>query len=693
MAHFLAGSLVAFDTETTGLDPWHGDQPFAFSFANEKGEAAYFEWPVDPWTRTVVPVPRERDAIGELLEDPKVAKLGHNIKFDSRMVEEALGIHLRGRVEETMFMAHACNSLEPNLQLKRLANRYVDYPLTDQTLLQKEVVRCRRQARALGWEVAYKWKVQDDGSFKKEAMVEADYWLPRALDPKSHSCERYGLGDVYRTLLLMAFYRPLMRELGVDDVYERELELWPITYRMESQGVRLDPAKNQRELDGYLEKVRLHKAEIEEHTWKGFNINSANDLCRLIYKKLRIPVKRRTLRSGKPEVNVDALYEHIGHPVVASLFKYRAASKAVQTYFMRYETLRVRDRVVEGGWCIHANFNQIGPATGRYSCRDPNLQNVANALTTRSPEPIQARTPLGPRRGYVWVHVDYEQLEVRIFADGAQEEHMLDAIRKGADIHTTAANRVWGLSPENPAAMRAAIHALELDGSGDHNNPEVIRLWKKWGISDPSGLRERAKQRFACRWMEKYAWDMVKAEASMGKKTCRARAKMLVFLKVFGGREKAAAQLIGCPVWEARQILDDYDAAFPRIAEYMSELEDEALREGCIWTAYGRRLTVNPEFGYRCVNYYVQGSAADLLKRAMVRAIQYLKEHPQQDCKLVLSIHDELVYEVREDQFQRPLVRDLAALQADHEGHFGVPTPVAVEICRSQWNQKEKYKL
>lgn len=702
MARFW-GNSIAVDTETTGVKVWHGDQPFAVSMCNDEGETKYWEWPVDPYTRVVIYDEAELEEIESLLLDTRIGKVFHNGKFDVRMFENvgmrlvANDQFLGGRIDETMFMAHCTDSLEGDLGLKELSEKYLEVDREDQAFLQKTVGRLRREAAKLGWNIAYEEKELEDGTIEKKAAVEADYWLPQAFklhggvsltSEEAEVCRKYALLDAERTMMLKLLYDPLLDERGARGTYEKEMQLWPIVYLMEKRGVRLDRTIVEREEQKAHTAIHEHRKALIKAAWPTFNPKSPKDLGKLLYDReyLNLEVKRRTEKSKQPATNVDALHDYESHPVVGHLVKMRSNHKAWSSFFRKYRKLSVRAE--DGSWEIHTDFRQMGPATGRFSSATPNLQNVANALTTRSSEPIQARTPFGPRPDHLWFHWDYHQIEVRIFADVSQEQFMIDAIRDGRDLHTECANKVWG--GETDAAVRAAFHSLELDGSGTEHSPLVLSTWKDLGINAGTMHRYGRKDldKLAALWLNQHGWNIVKAEKSLEKKTSRAKAKMVLFGKQFGGGPNAIKDLIRCTYEEAAQVMDDYDVAFPRIKEYIDELSEEALANGFILTNYGRRLTINPEFAYRAVNYKVQGSAADLMKASMLKVAKFYRE-----CGLpvwlVLTIHDELASEIMRRYARRDLILKVGQLMADNEGHFGLETPVELSLTTTSWDKKD----
>lgn len=668
------------DTETTGLDPWHGDKPFAVSFCNEKGKKAYFEWPVDPFTRKPQPVKKELEMIAEIMMDKKITKIFKEASFDVRMLDEAYDIETRGRIEEVGFAAHMCNSLEPSYGLKQLSSKYLDFPVDDVEEIHKIVIRLRRKAKKKSWTIA--------------KSPYADYWLPKAFNKKSTTCEYYCCRDTERTMLLWFMYEKVMKELDVRDVYEREMELWPITYAMISRGVRVDIKRTDEEIRKAEKESRVKKRVVDKAAWKGFNVNSPQQLGKLVYDGLGLPVLKRTVKTGARKTDIKTLGKFIEHPVIKALFEYKAAEKAVSSWFSKYKSLSCKDRISKGERCIHPRLNQVKPNTGRYSCQDPNLQNVADDHTSGGSIPIQARMPLGPRRGYRWYSVDYDQLELRILADFAQEKTFLKAFKKGHDVHVATANRAWGSGGEEDVVVRNALHVLELDGTGKGEYELLLQLYKRWGINYRKVLKvsKKKRERLAERWIDRFDRDIVKAEKSIGKKNTRRTAKNLNYCKIYGGGVNAVCDLIFCEKEEAYQFIHEYDRAFPGVAKYLQKMSREGEDNGFVTNIYGRRLSVDPKKSYRACNYIVQSSAADLLKRSMIRCAKFLMKK-RIDAHLVLTVHDELIFEIHKSCAKKSLLRSICKIMADHEGHFNVETPVTITRVVKSWNKKKKVKL
>jgi len=661
---------LAVDTETTGLSPWHGDAPFGVGLCWEDGETEYYSWPVDPFTREVRWEEDEGwERVRDLVSDPAQDLVFFHAEFDIRMLEAGLGIETRGRFEEAIFAAHACNSLEPSWKLKDLSKHYLQIGDADEKQLQSATVRARRQGKKAGWKLG--------------PAVQSDYWMVELAEPGAGLCEEYCQLDAERTMLLWLMYEPLLDSLDVRQVYENELLLWDVTHRMRDRGVRLDRGVARKQLKESLRRARRAQKRMDEMAGRVINPDAPADLREVLFDTRGLEVVEYTPKAHLPATNTTVLKHYMDDEFVQQLVAFRAASKGASTFYQKFLDLSVPDPLTGGEtYALHADFTQVGPCTGRFSCRNPNLQNVANALTTRSEEPIQARTAFGPRPGYTWYHFDYEQLEVRIFADVAQEVTMLDAIAHGRDLHTECTNKAWG-GEGNPAAIREAIHSLELR-AGEASTARVREVWGEIGFEPGDDAHQVAVD-----WLTLYDWDIVVAEKTLAKKTARAKAKMILFAKLFGGGPNAIKDLLNCSRGEAEQFLADYDTAFPAITRYISDLSDQAANEGFIRTRFGRRLTVLGDKAYRAVNYMVQGSAADLLKLAMRKVDAYL-QRTGLDAHIVLSIHDEIAIEVAQKDAYLWLLRGVRNLMEDHEGYFSIPMPVDADRVRVRWDQPER---
>jgi len=677
---------IAIDTETFGLYPWQGDSPFAISLCDSKGTTAYWESNnIDPFLRTCEYDTEIFEYVRNIMSNPACTVVMHNAKFDCRMLELYLGIKLKAKLHETAIMARIAVSNELNVGLKPLSKKYLSIPDDDEKELKKEVMTCRRQAKKLGYNIGEK--------------VEQDYWLPKYLDKDNTICETYATVDAERTILLYYFYDEILRDEGSYEIYEKEMQLWPIVYRMETRGAAISEKIVKEELAYNLKKADLALKDLYAQARGEFNPNSPDQLQEILYNVLKLPVSRYT-PGGQPSTDWKALRTHFGHPFVRALMDYRASSKGARDFFQKFLDLSLNDHITgdPNVKVIHANFRQATTVTGRFSCSDPNLQQIQSKENNTGAEAPKARKPFIPRPGYELILADYSQLQLRIFADFSKEPTMMQAIANGRDIHDETTQRAWG-GKGNPAAIDSAIVSLELRSKHITVDPLLKETWDKLNFNPKSMLglntyTDRALEEFADRWLSWFDYRIIDAEKSIGKSTSRKRGKNINFGKIFGAEAHAVQDLLFVDEQTARKFLKEYDIAFPAMKRYMQEAVKEALAVGHVYTVYGRKLLIDPETAYTtAVNYRVQGSEADLVKDAMIRVDAYLRRcRSRHKAYLTMQVHDELCIE-SEVGTPKWMLRGIKTIMEDHGGRFSIPMPVEVSISRRSWEEKEKVCL
>lgn len=656
---------ISIDTECTGTNVWTGARPFAVSVCRDDESTRWFEWTVDPRTRKPNVDPKDVRELQRIVMDRAFRKRFYNAKFDYFMLE-SIGVEVpMDQVEEVHFMAKAVDNLELSYELKHLTKKHLGMDDSDQKDLHDAVVKSRRLAKKLGYETA-----EDK---------EGDYWMPhtlsvlhpaefRATGIDAKVCKAYGVKDAVRTQRLGDYYEYGMSELGVRPVYEREMELWPETVEMERHGARVDPermAEKREECVGVINKFQaiLNEKAGRRKADPEFNVNAPKQIIKLLFEgDGALPVVKRT-KTGQPKTDAEALAPHKADPRVEALFRVRANRKAVNDFFDKYERLATRDG--EGQLIVHPGYRQWGTLTGRYSCSDPNLQAVSDPDTSNSLSAefmVDIRQVFVPRKGCVWYCPDYSQVEVIIFADISGEPTMIEALKGGQDIHGATAEKIWG-GEGNPRAMEAA---LELLGTTDRGRARAL--------------------------MQEHGWSIGAAEKSLEKKTFRKKAKSVTFTKIFGGGPLALMRWIGVDKTTAKRILNAYDESFPTMVACVAEIEKRGKTDGYVVNKFGRRLAVDPWFAYRAVNHMVQSSAADLMKLGMRKTARYLRETGL-DARILLTVHDELIFEFRKGHAFKHVIREVCRLMADHEGAFSIATPVDVEKVTERWSDKSKVQL
>ena len=650
-----SGSLVSVDTETTGLVPWKGDRPFAVSFCNESGETGYVRWRVDPVTRLVIINRREWKELREWCMEPSITTAWFNGPFDRRMLS-FFGIGVQGLCHEVMAsMFLAKPDIEVNVALKPLAEKYLGIANDDEDELKVATQKIRKRVtEAKDFVRKRSAKVQERIDVDRKLGLHrwrlgpkypADYHMapPELL-------ERYARLDAERTMMLWLLSAGWLRKNDQWETYEAELAVLPITTAMVDRGVVISRRILNQLIKEYQALCAERLAKMRKIAGQDFEpTNTA--IAKFLYETCKFPMVNRTT-TGKGKTDWQTL-RGMEHPLIPLVNEYRVADKTLGTYLLGYQ-----EKAVWNGnqGTLHPDWVQFGPHTGRYSCRTPNEQNTADTTATRSSLHstvlVRARECHVPRKGYVWLHFDQAQIEPRIFADKSQDPEMLAAFKAGRDIHTENTNRLWGWN------TRRAMHLLATD------DEEKARAWL----------------------FDEWHNDIVAAEYSLGLKLTRGLTKAILFVKFYGGGPDALVELMQGSVsrQEAQEALDEFDEIFPNIRRCIRGLEDFARRNGFIETAFGRRIVVDPAWNYRATNYYVQGSAADFLKRAMRQGVD-LARRKRWDVHLVLTLHDETAWEWPLGLLRQGPVLAMKAALEDHGGVFSVDTPVDVEIARKSW--------
>ena len=720
MSSFNPKEFVSIDTETTGLFHYLGDRPFAVSMCDEDGGTACWEFDVDPFTRKVIHRKRYLDEIREVVEDPNLTKIMHHMKFDYRMILAGLDMATAGTIHDTMVAARVCNSIEDEIGLKPLAIKYLDYDDTDLKELKKVLNRTRQRARKLGWMMG----TADGG--------EDDYWMLREMNRNSKFLRTYALRDAERTMLLWMMYREWMAQDDMEETYEMEMELQWMVMRMENRGAGinkpvlnseynkalLEAAKSKRKLQRYVEdilpgrfprnsryeeRVRILKSGKKSvktvcvQKAKPFNPNSSQHVVPVL-KHLGVPIEKTT-KTGQMATDIKAVIPYkTRFPFIRDLLHYKAQEKVSgDTFFQKYLTLLDEDSIVPGWHCLHPNFNPVGTVTGRFSCSNPNLQQTTDSESSRTSEDVSVRVPFGPRPGYYWFGIDYAQMEIKVFAEVSQEPFLMDAIANNRDIHSECGNKAWG-GRNNLAGTDLVVRSLELM-TEEPTTEEIGAVWKEFdwdfGLAPEDRSYEDACY-IANTWLDQFHYDVVKAEKAFGKKVARTRAKILVFAKIYGGGPDAVMELMQVDRADAKQFLAEYDVAFPGIQEYSRALSKIAVRDGGIRNLYGRFLRVDPYFAYRCVNYLVQGTCADMMKRAMLRTDNYLRQVKVKDngrrvpidAHAILTLHDELIFEIKREHAYNWVLRGLSEIMTDTRDIMQIPMNVDIERMDESWAHK-----
>ncbi len=546
-----ASSLIAFDTETTALDPLQAEL-VGLSLAVKEGEGYYI--PLGhKGEQPQLKVSEVIEALTPALTNPSIEKAGHNIKYDA-LVLARYGLRVSPLSFDTMIAEWLTNPASRDLGLKDLAGTLLGIRMTH---IEELIGRGKNQL----------------------TMDE----VPIA------AAAPYAAADAEVTLRLIPLLKEKMQKTNSTGIFNTiEMPLVPVLLKMEQEGISLDIDFFKRFSAEIGERLRLIEDEVHQAVGHAFNLNSTQQLSKVLFEDLKLepPDRNKRTSSGHFSTSAAVLDELKGHHVVVDLLlEYRELSKLKSTYLDALpQQINPRDNRV------HTSFNQTGSVTGRLASSDPNLQNIP----TRTETGRQVRLGFIAAPGHRLLSVDYSQIELRIVAHMSGDEAMLKAFRDGQDIHATTA---------------AAIYDLPLE-------------------------------------------QVTKEQ--------RRHAKAINFGLIYGMSAFGLSRSTDLTLGEAENFVRDYFEHFPGVKKYLDQIRVLAARQGYVETMLGRRRyfpnLANPlnqmmrnREEREAINAPIQGTAADIMKIAMIRVQRALEESASR-ARMILQVHDELVLEVPENE-------------------------------------------
>ncbi|MFZ4549090.1 MAG: DNA polymerase I, partial [Bacteroidales bacterium] len=395
--------------------------------------------------------------------------------------------------------------------------------------------------------------------------------------------KEYAAEDADITFQLRNILEPKLIETDTLKIFnEVEMPLVPVLAGIESAGVKLDSQA----LNDFSKELHTEIIKVQEEIWQlagvDFNIASPKQLGEILFDRLKIDDKPKKTATKQYQTGEDVLQKLVHkHPMVQLILDFRGLAKLKSTYV---DTLPLLVSPVTGR--IHTSYNQAVAATGRLSSTNPNLQNIP-IKTERGREIRKAFVPRNEE--YTLLSADYSQIELRIIASMSGDDAMKEAFRQGLDIHTATAANIFGVA-----------------------------------LADVD-------------------------------KDMRRKAKSVNFGIVYGISAFGLSEQLGIPRKEAAEIIDQYFATFPGIKKYMDNTMASAREKGYVETLMGRRRIIRDinsangvmrGFAERnAINAPIQGSAADMIKIAMINIYNEFTERKLQS-RMTMQVHDELVFDV-----------------------------------------------
>jgi DNA polymerase-1 len=575
--------IVAFDTETTGLDEMAAEL-VGVSLCTGPGRACYiplghvgegdlFGGPV--LAEGQIDRAQALAALKPMLEDDSVLKIGQNIKYDVKILARA-GIRV-APVDDTMLMSYALNAGTHNHGMDELAATYLGHacvPIKDLIGSGKAQI-----------------------GFQQVAIDKA---------------AEYAAEDAEVTWRLWHHFRPQLSRERVSTAYELlERPMVPVLAEMEMAGIRIDADHLRRMSSAFAQQMAGLEAEIHELAGGSFNVGSPKQLGEILFERMGLAGGKQGKTgafSTSAEVLEDLAAE--GHDLPARVLDWRGLSKLKSTYT---DALPLHVNSETGR--VHTSYSIAGAQTGRLASTDPNLQNIP--VRTDEGRRIREAFVAGP--GMRLVSLDYSQIELRILAHVARIPALVQAFRDGIDIHAMTASQMFGVPVEGMDPM------------------------------------------------------------------IRRRAKAINFGVIYGISGFGLARNLRIPRAEAQAFIDTYFERFPEIRVYMDRTVAEAKQDGFVRTLFGRRINTpginqsGPAAGgarRAAINAPIQGAAADIIRRAMIRMPAAIRDLP---AKMLLQVHDELVFEVEESAVPELIARARQVMETAAEPALQLDVPLIVD--------------
>ena len=465
--------LFALDTETTSKNPMAA-KLVGLSFSVKADEAFYI-----PCAHEYKDAPKQlkRDEVLKvlkpILENHKIKKIGQNIKYDW-IVLSRHGINLSGVIFDTMLASYLINPSKRAHNLDQIALDFLDH----KTISYEEVAGKGKNASCF-------------------STVSLEKAVP-------YACE-----DADITLMAYNVLMPMLKDMGLEELFEKvEMPLVSVLMKMEMTGINVDKEKLMVLSKSFEHQLDQLESGIYSISGEKFNIRSSQQLGKILFEKLKLPVQKKTKKKTGYSTDVDVLEvlaEH--HELPALILRHRTLAKLKSTY-----ADALTDLVNPETGRIHTSYNQTVTATGRLSSSEPNLQNIP----VRTNEGREIRKAFIPRKGWYLLAADYSQIELRILAHYSDDKILIKAFKEDEDIHTRTATEVFQVFP--------SLINSELRQQAKVINFGIIYGMSPYGLSKELGISRKMAKTYIHNYFSRYSGvkqftDETIKEAGISKRT------------------------------------------------------------------------------------------------------------------------------------------------------------------------------
>ena len=587
--------IVAVDTETTSIDSVSADL-VGVSLSFEPGNAIYIplahkskEGAIIAEEIKQIDINKALSILKPVLEDPSIIKIGQNIKYDMTILKNAGNINIYP-IHDTMLMSFV---LDAGKHIGHGMDALAKAHLNISTISYSEITGKGKE------------QVTFDHVSLDKALV-------------------YAAQDADITLrLYLNFNKRLIKEKMVTLYESIERPLPSVISNMERNGVGIDPSYLKGLSAAFFKKMIPIQEKIFVLAEEDFNIASPKQLGEILYNKLGLKGGKKG-KSGLYSTSAEVLEKlgQDGNEICILVISWRGLQKLKSTY-----SDALVEQINPSTNRVHTHFQMTGAMTGRFSSSNPNLQNIP----IKSEDGRAIRKAFIAQKGKKLIAFDYSQIELRLLAEVAKIDPLIEAFKNGIDIHKLTASQVFGIKPE--------------DVTGE----------------------------------------------------MRRNAKAINFGIIYGQSAFGLAKQLNISRTEAKEYIDSYFFQYPGIKKYMENTQDFARRNGYVETVFGRRCyvpSINDKNPMRragaerqAINAPLQGAAADIIKRSMKNIPEILNDH-KIDAKLILQVHDELIFECAEIEADRliPIIKSIMVNAPNPSFKMIVPLEVEAGIGNN-WDE------